>query len=58
MIPREAHFENKFDPDRFLKFFAIFDRHDEGARPSDHAIVSPLLEKADGVAVFRGRQCR
>src|SRR5947207_2521004 len=38
VLRREArNFENKLGPDRFLEFFAIFDRHDEGTRPSDHA---------------------
>ena len=34
-------------PDRFLEFFAIFDRHHEGARPSDHAVLVIEIEILD-----------
>ena len=45
---REArNFENKLGPDRFLEFFAIFDRYDEGARPSDHAVLVIEIEILD-----------
>src|SRR5439155_6411341 len=45
---REArNFANKLGPDRFLEFFANFDRHDEGARPSDHAVLVIEIEILD-----------
>src|ERR1700675_1274789 len=48
VLRREArNFENKLGPDRFLEFFAIFDRHDEGARPSDHAVLVIEIEILD-----------
>src|SRR5262249_62168982 len=47
-LRREAcNFENKFGPDRFLEFFAIFDRHDKGARPSNHAVLVIEIEILD-----------
>src|SRR5215471_21653010 len=42
-----CNFENKLSPDCFLEFFTIFDRHDEGARPSDHAVLVVEIEILD-----------
>src|SRR5262245_59597723 len=47
-LRREArNFANKLGPDRFLEFFAILDRYDEGARPSDHAVLVIEIEILD-----------
>src|SRR5215475_6488886 len=47
LLRQTRNFANKLGPDRLLEFFAIFDCHDEGARPSDHAVLVIEIEILD-----------